>query len=119
MSNPDAAARQAFELCQEGGYLDQVIRAGRIPSARDIGHYIRVTGREPEFDTDEPVFVLQFFGEIRLPSGRGETWIDPICFVVGDRSGFMATGDVRGPDGSVSSPQPAPAPDRSLPQVMP
>ena len=93
-------------------------RHGQIPSARDIGHYVPMTGRERELNADSPAWVIQFRGDLPM---RGGIWTDPICVVTADTSGFYATGstaDYNG--GEISTPEPPPTPpDRRLPPLAP
>jgi hypothetical protein len=120
ISNPSAGAKDALAKCHIGDQFPSEWIAGmaQIPSARDIGHYVPLTGREPELKVDSPVWVIQFRGDLPMRDG---IWTDPICVVAADSSGFYATGPTTEYDsGTISTPEPPPTPpDRRLPPLAP
>lgn len=124
LANPPAAAGPAFEICRirdwVARYGPEVISgAGRIDRARDAVHYVALTGREPEIQIDEPAWIVQFRGDIRVDWHL--VFTDPVCIVVNGAGGFHGTGPVRVVDtGAVITPQPAASvPDLALPPLLP
>lgn len=120
ISNLSDGARETFAKCHIGDQFstEQVAGMGQVPSARDLFHYVPLTGREPEFDADVPAWVIQFRGDIPMRSG---VWTDPVCIVTPDHFGYYATGPSRDyATGQVVLPEaPATPPDRSLPPLVP
>lgn len=121
-SKPSAGAADALAKCQVGSTisLDRVQGMELISPAREAPRYVALTGREPEIQSDEPAWVIQFRGEIPMPA-NGEIWTDPVCVVTGDVFGYYATGPVKIlPSGVVVTPGPlASPPDRVLPSLAP
>lgn len=119
-SHPGGGAEMAMSVCNVATLgVDAIAGMGLIERAADARDYAPLTGREPELESMEPAWMIQFRGEI--PQFRaGEIWIDPVCIVIGDRGGFYATGPVRQRDGSISTPLPAPIPPSyALPPLAP
>jgi hypothetical protein len=124
LANPPAAAATAFEICRVGDWVarygpEVISGAGRIDRARDAVRYVPLTGREPEIQTDDPAWIIQFRGEIRVDWSL--VFTDPVCIVVDGTGGFHGTGPVRvvGTD-AVITPQPvAFLPDLALPPPLP
>ena len=101
----------------------KVVGAALIPHARDVRHYVRLTGKEPGLDDDGPAWVVVFKGEMYMAK-PDETWADPVCIVATGRpridyTGFYAVGPVRTRSGAIVTPLPAPEPDRTLPPLTP
>jgi hypothetical protein len=98
--------------------IEQVGGMGQVPSAKDLLHYVPLTGREPQLKEVGSAWVVQFHGDIQQ---RTEVWTDPICVVTAGDSLFYATGPVRNMNtGKVILPEPPPAPpDRILPALVP
>jgi hypothetical protein len=120
ISNPSRGAKDAFAKCHIGDQfsVEQVAGMGQVPSTKDLFHYVPLTGREPEFKTDVPAWVIQFRGDLPMRFGH---WTDPACIVTPDYFGFYATGPSKnyGSD-KVQTPEPPPTPpDRSLPPLIP
>jgi hypothetical protein len=126
LSHPPADAARAFELCSVRGWVEakgiDVIRGiGRIDHADEAFHYARLTGNEPELQSDKPAWIVQFRGDIRMAMSN-IVYVDPVCIVVdGGDGGFFTTGTVREVgSGVVRTPQPVPMePDRALPPPQP
>lgn len=121
ISNPSPGAKDAFEKCHIGDMIpiEKVAGMGQVPSAKDLLHYVPLTGREPQLQEESPAWVIQITGELRQ---RGnEIWIDPTCIVTANDLGFYATGPVRSMEtGQVLEPEPpSKRPDRSLPPLVP
>jgi hypothetical protein len=126
LSQPPVDAARAFELCAVRGWverdgIDVIAGIGRIDHAYDAAHYARLTGREPELQSDQPAWIVQFRGDIRM-AWSNTVYVDPTCIVVeGGDGGFFGTGTVREVGSGVTrTPQPVPAePDRLLPPPQP
>ena len=121
ISNPSPGAKDAFEKCHIGDMIpiEKVAGMGQVSSAKDLLHYVPLTGREPQLQEESPAWVIQITGELRQ---RGnEIWIDPTCIVTANDFGFYATGPVRNTEtGQVLEPEPpSKPPDRSLPPLVP
>lgn len=124
LSNPPADAERALELCRVRDWIDRngtdvIAGMGKIDRAKDAVHYARLTGLEPELQSDRPAWLVQFRGDIRVDWEL--VFTDPICIVVDGDGGFFGTGPVRqvGTDVTVT-PQPAKQePDRALPPLEP
>jgi hypothetical protein len=120
ITNPSEGAKDAFAKCHIGDQfsIEQVAGMGQVPSARDLFHYVPLTGREREFDADVPAWVIQFRGDIPMRDGL---WPDPVCIVTPGSFGFYATGPVKNYNtGTVATPEPPlTLPDRSLPPLLP
>jgi len=109
-----------MEACQIDTIgLDKIGGMGLIAAASLVRNYAPLTGLEPELRSDQPAWVIQFTGEVPQLLAR-ETWIDPICVVIGGSPGFYATGPVRLETGAVITPLPVPVRPRfSLPPLAP
>jgi hypothetical protein len=120
ISDPSQGAKDAFAKCHIGDQfsIERVAGMGQIPSARDLFHYVPLTGREREFNADVPAWVIQFHGDIPMRDGL---WTDPVCIVTPESFGYYATGPSKDYNtGMVSMPEPPPTPpDRSLPPLLP
>jgi hypothetical protein len=120
ISNPSQGAKDALAKCHIGDQfsIEQVAGMGQVPSAKDLFHYVPLTGREPEFQADVPAWVIQFRGELPMRFG---VWTDPVCIVTPDHFGYYATGNSQDYDtDKVMTPEPPPTPpDRSLPPLLP
>ena len=121
ISNPSPGAKDAFEKCHIGDMIpiEKVAGMGQVSSAKDLLHYVALTGREPQLQEESPAWVIQITGEVQQ---RGnEIWIDPTCIVTANDLGFYATGPVRSTEtGQVLEPEPpSERPDRSLPPLVP
>jgi hypothetical protein len=120
-SNPGPDAEAALEKCHIGDQipLDRVVAMAKIPFARDLAHYIPLTGREPQLTEPGPAWVIQVQGDVQE---RGdEVWTDPTCVVTTNDAGYYATGQIRNTvTGDVLRPETPPvAPDRPLPTLAP
>lgn len=120
ISNPSQGAIDALAKCHIGDQfsIEQVAGMGLVPSARDLFHYLPLTGREPEFKADVPAWVIQFRGDLPMRFGL---WTDPVCIVTADHFGYYATGPSKDYNTDrVETPEPPPTPpDRSLPPLLP
>lgn len=124
LANPPADAARAFELCRIHDWVDRkgpevIAGIGRIDRAREAVHYARLTGLEPEIQSESPAWMAQFRGEIRVDWELA--FIDPTCIVVGGDGGFFGTGPVKQVGSDVTiTPQPVKQePDRALPPPQP
>jgi hypothetical protein len=119
-SNPSQGAKDAFAKCHIGDQfsVQQVGGMGQVASTKDLFHYVPLTGREPEFKSDRPAWVIQFRGDLPMRFGL---WTDPVCIVTADYFGYYATGPSKDWNGAqVATPEPPPTPpDRSLPPLLP
>jgi hypothetical protein len=126
LSRPPADAARAFDLCLIDEWVGrngaQVIAGlGKIDHATGAYHYAPLTGLEPELKSDDPAWMVQFRGDIRMPMSN-TIYVDPTCVVVdGGDGGFFATGGVRqvGSDVVKAPAAVAFAPDRALPPPKP
>jgi hypothetical protein len=126
LSNPATPeAAEAVGLCVLRDHLDQVVGMARVPHGSDVPRYAAVTGNEPEIETADPVWVVRYSGVIRVPV-RGQAGSvalvdarDPTCIVVGGVSTWLLTGGATSPDGTVSTPLPAPQSLLPLPTLAP
>lgn len=126
LSQPPADAARAFDVCSVRGWVDQkgigvIAGLGRTEHAIDAPHYARLTGREPELQSEKPAWIVQFRGEIRMPWSN-TVYVDPACIVVdGGDGGFFSTGAAREVGSEVTTtPRPVAAePDRTLPPPRP
>ena len=121
ISNPNPGAKDAFERCHIGDMIpiEKVAGMGQVPSARDLLHYVPLSGREPQLQVESPAWVIQIKGEVQQ---RGnEIWIDPTCIVTANDFGFYATGPVKNSEtGQVLEPEPpSKPPDRTVPPLVP
>jgi hypothetical protein len=119
-SHPGRGAEQAMSVCNvETLGVGAIAGMGLIERAEDARDYAPLTGREPVLESAEPAWIIQFRGEIPQYLA-GETWIDPVCIVVGEFGGFYATGPVVLTDGRLQTPLPVTNPPRySLPPLAP
>ena len=121
ISNPNRGAKDAFEKCHIGDMIpiEMVAGMGQVALAKDLLHYVPLTGREPPSQEESPAWVIQIQGEVQQ---RGnEIWIDPTCIVTANDFGFYATGPVANTQtGEVLEPEPPSKPrDRTLPPLVP
>jgi hypothetical protein len=129
LSHPSAAARKVLDRCGVGwiGGTLQIVGMGLVPHARDLPKYVRIPAYDIEIQNDDPMWVVEFQGEMpqtlhASPAGSGPTdvaWVDPICIVSAHDSGFLGVGPLKMSDGSVVQPLPAAPPIRSLPPPLP
>jgi hypothetical protein len=124
LSRPPADAERALELCRVRDWVDRngadvIAGMGKIEHAKDAVHYARLTGLEPELQSDRPAWIVQFRGDIRVDWEL--VFTDPVCIVVDGDGGFFGTGPVRQVGTEVMfTPQPAKQePDRALPPLGP
>lgn len=123
-SSPSAAAKAAFAKCHVGDDdlipLTSVTGAGRIASAKDLAHYMPLTGREPQLGEPGPAWIVTVHAELPQP-GSNEAWTDPTCVVTDGESGWFATGPITDVQtGKVTAPEaPAKQPDRRVPPLDP
>jgi hypothetical protein len=97
-SNPGPDAKAALDLCGASDQLELVAGMALVPRARDVGKYMPTNGKEPELQSDTPVWLIQFKGE--LAHAHVGTVFNPVCMVMngdytpygpyGDRSGTKA-----------------------------
>ena len=120
-SNPSQGAKDAFAKCHIGDQfsVQQVAGMGQVASTKDLFHYVPLTGREPEFKSDRPAWVIQFQGPIAQPL-ISEIWTDPICVRFKARSvnsGYFAAQPAMPVAGI--TPDPGIAPTLALPPLAP
>lgn len=111
----------AMALCGVGEHRDLVSGAAHVMHAKDLPKYVRLSGNEPEIQTDAPAWVVAYQGVVRLPV-RGLRYayvdqIDPTCVVIDGESSWFTTGEIRNPDGTVIEPSLLPAPAGTLPPL--
>lgn len=89
----------------------------KVSKARDLPKYVRLTGKEPEIQVDEPAWVVTYAGRVILPRALG--WADdPICVVIdGARTVFLSGRHGRGD--LESAPLPVPELPLALPTLAP
>lgn len=117
-SNPGPEAQAVLELCGAAGFdLAGISGMAKVQRARDLPKYVRLTGKEPEIQVDEPAWVLTYSGRVILPRALG--WADdPICVVIdGVRTVFLSGRHGRGD--LESAPLPVPDPPLALPTLTP
>jgi hypothetical protein len=123
-SSPSAAAKVALAKCHVGDDdlipFKSVTGAGQIASAKDLGHYLPLTGREPQLGESGPAWIVTVHAELPQP-GSNEVWRDPTCVVTDGDSGWFATGPITDVQtGKVTEPEaPAEQPDRRIPPLDP
>jgi hypothetical protein len=121
LSAPFEDSAAAMAQCGVHEFRDQVVGAGQVLHAKDLPRYVRLSGQEPEIQTDAAAWVVQYEGIIRLPL-RGTRYpyvdqVDPTCVVVNGESFWFTTGEIRNPDGTVVVPSLPPAPAETLPPL--
>jgi hypothetical protein len=128
VSHPSAEAAAVFAICRIGEFIPigEVAGMAKLPVARDLTHYVPLTGREPQLKDAGPAWVIQIHGDITQynggsPSPGGAIWTDPICVVTSSGFGYFATGPITdAATGTTTEPErPATPPDRSLPSLAP
>ena len=121
ISNPSPGAKDAFEKCHIGDMIliENVAGMGQLPSAKDLLHYVPLTGREPQLQEESPAWVIQVKGEVQQLGN--EIWIGPTCIVTANDVAFYATGPVKNTQtGEVLELEPpSEPPDRTLPPLVP
>lgn len=96
----------------------QIVAAGEVPVALDVPKYVpHIPNYQAEIQSQEPAWVFELRGEQRLLSGAVMT--DPTCLVVGNDSGFIATGGGKDAAGNLVTPLPGEAQQFSLPSPAP
>jgi hypothetical protein len=122
LTNPSADAAIAIRLCGVEDRADQVVGMGRVTPGRSAPNYVPLTGREPEIDTDEPAWVVEFAGELRFftRSNAGVvTATDPVCVVVAGEPYWFLTGPFRTAQGDMTIPAgPETTPSLALPPLI-
>jgi hypothetical protein len=120
-SKPSAGAADAFAKCHIGDMIliSRVTGMGQIASAKNLAHYLPLTGREPQLEEAGPAWMIQIRGDVPQPGG--EVWTAPTCVVTRGEFGWFATGPVRDTKtGQVlTSKLPASTPDATLPALAP
>lgn len=120
-SKPTAEAVDVMAKCSIGEQIviDKVSGMGKVPTAKDVLHYVPLTGREPQLKEQGPAWMVQIRGDVPQPGG--EIWTDPVCVVTAGDHGFYATGTVtNAKTGKVTTPEPPLVPpDRTLPALAP
>ncbi len=128
LAHPTNEARAALERCgvADGSVGLRVVRAGLVPHANDVPKYVPLPGYQLELQNDEPMWVVELGGEQTVHGGsflasgpRPVAWVDPICIVSRQYSGFIGAGPTRLSDGTLVTPPPQPSPMLSLPTPAP
>ena len=86
LSNPTDEAREVMVQCMVFEHPEKVAGMAKVPHARDLPLYTRLTDKVPEIQTDSPAWVVAFDGDIRLVTYSHAgiiTETDPTCVVVG------------------------------------
>lgn len=114
-SRPAADAKAAVEACWP---LDDpnIGGAALIRSANEAGRYAPFVGTEPELQSDDPIWLVQYRGEYEL---RGVVMIDPTCAVVEGTPVLFLTHGARQGDKVVEAPPPKSPPSMALPPLDP
>lgn len=112
-SSPTKEARDALDQCW-GFDDDHIAAAALISSATDAYKYAPFMGVEPELQTKDPVWVVQYRGEWDF---RGRVAPDPTCVVVdGIGTVFLTHGQVGQEEPVLTPPIP---PSLALPPLGP
>lgn len=123
VAHPTPEEVEILGKCQVGGDLaiapNQVTGMAKLSDGSEITHFIPLSGREPQLNDPEPVWLLTVHGDI--PQFGGEVWVDPSCVVTRQTFGYFATGAIRNKEtGAETTPlPPVSQPDRSLPPPAP
>jgi hypothetical protein len=107
---------KAVALCDYTTDTSEVVGMAKLPSARNVGKYAPVTGREPELQGDDPVWVAVIRGRVTLRDGS--VAVDPTCVFDGVQRQLFITGD-RIVGGVAITPMPATTPTLALPPLLP
>lgn len=124
VSKPTVEAQDIFGKCHIGDDdlvpFKYVTGMGKIESARDLLHYVPLTGREPQLAESGPAWIVTVHRNLPQP-GSNESWADPTCVVTDQEFGWFATGPVTNTaTGKVIEPEaPIQLPDRSIPPLAP
>lgn len=125
LSSPSQQAAQGIAACAVTQYKAQIKGMAILAHARELPEFVPLTGREPEIQSDAPVFVVQFQGTVRLPlrGGPGSaayTDIDgPTCVVYGGDATWYLTGPWVDSNGSKGVPGKGALVDKTLPAPVP
>lgn len=118
-SAPGTAAAAILRECGAAtpDRSSMVSGVGLVPHARDVPRHIRSYGVEPELQSDEPTWVVQFSG--RLQVGNGD-WADNlVCVVVGANPPVFYAPDAHTESGNLVQPTGAKDPALLLPSMAP
>jgi len=71
ISNPSAGAKDALARCHIGDQyaIEQVASMGQVPLAKDLPHYVPLTGREPQLSDNGPAWVIRLRGTSNSTAG--------------------------------------------------
>jgi hypothetical protein len=125
LSSTSGDAAAGILACGVRKYAANIQGMGIVASARTLPQFVRLTGREPEIQSDAPVFVVEFTGPLRLPlrGGVGSAAYRDIdnatCAVIDGWPIWYATGSWVDSLGNRGAPEQAPMPDKSLPTPLP
>lgn len=93
-SSPGPDAARVLDFCQVSqNDRGNVAGIAKLPHATDVYRYVDLSGKEPGLQGTDPTWVVQFKGVITQPMS-GEAWVDPVCVVNSEDSGFYASGPV-------------------------
>ncbi len=80
ISKANAEEQRAIDLCISYGFtVEDVAGMGRVPRAKRL-QARAARSAEPDLTNDQPVWVVDYRGMLRLPRGGGVAR-DPICFL--------------------------------------
>lgn len=127
LSSPGEAAARALMACGIVDPQHHIAGMALIPRGRDVPRYVRLSGNEPEIQTDDAVWVIVWDGPRQSWSRGGVpplTMVDPTCIVTpatGESAvaTWIATGPLVYPDGTVETPPAVPTPAEELPTPAP
>jgi len=85
--------------------MDLVVAMGLVPRARDIQQYVPIAGRNPDWENDDPAWVIQTHGQVQCLLVPGLS-IDPTCVVVRGTGDWVPTGGRIEQDGTMATPRP-------------
>lgn len=113
-----------FAACHVGLHdlvpVTAVTGMGKIARASDLGHYLPLTGREPQLSQTGPAWIVTVHADLPQPGGGG-VWNDPACVVIDGQPGWFAVGTITDPSTGIVYPRASDtiAPDRALPSLAP
>lgn len=122
-SHPIADAAAALTACDIGDGnrigLDAVAGMGMISTASELPRYVYLTGLEPELRDSGAAWAIQISGQI-VQYRIQETWIDPVCIVIGGIPTWFGSGPtVIGTGAPVPPPKVSSPPTLALPGLAP
>jgi hypothetical protein len=86
LGHPTSEERDVIAKCGVDQHSSQVIGMGLVQRAKDLPRFVRLTGAEPEIQTDKPAWAVAYGGQMSLATRghAGSVFSDPICVVIDD-----------------------------------